>query len=101
MDLQVGERAGEERSQREDAPGPDPSVPTRARVRAGPRPSPSGNAYLVPAPAPRDAAPMAKPLRCILQLHAWRLITNDEGERYKQCERCGAYRDFTPVPGAS
>ncbi len=44
---------------------------------------------------------MARPLRCILQLHAWRLMTNDEGERYKQCERCGAYRDFTPVAGAS
>jgi hypothetical protein len=41
---------------------------------------------------------MKKPLRCVLQFHQWRLIFNDEGQRYKQCDRCGAYRDFDPRP---
>ena len=44
---------------------------------------------------------MKKPLRCLLQFHEWRLITNDEGQQYKECARCGAYRDFTPAAGAS
>jgi hypothetical protein len=44
---------------------------------------------------------MKKPLRCLLQFHEWRLITNDEGQQYKSCTRCGAYRDFTPAAGAS
>jgi hypothetical protein len=44
---------------------------------------------------------MKKPLRCLLQFHEWRLMTNDEGQQYKTCARCGAYRDFTPVAGAS
>jgi len=42
---------------------------------------------------------MKKPLRCLLQFHQWRLMTNDEGQQYKQCDRCGAYRDFDPRPG--
>ena len=42
---------------------------------------------------------MPKPWRCVLQLHEWRLMTNDEGQQYKQCERCGAFRDFAPRPG--
>jgi hypothetical protein len=44
---------------------------------------------------------MKKPLRCVLQFHRWRLMTNDEGQQYKTCERCGAYQDFIPVAGAS
>ena len=47
------------------------------------------------------AAVVKKPLRCLLQFHEWRLITNDEGQQYKTCTRCGAYRDFTPAAGAS
>lgn len=39
---------------------------------------------------------MAKPMKCWLLLHDWRLITNDEGQQYKQCDGCGAYRDFAP-----
>ena len=42
---------------------------------------------------------MRKPLRCILFFHVWRLMTNDEGQQYKMCERCGAYREFAPSPG--
>jgi hypothetical protein len=42
-----------------------------------------------------------KPLKCLLMLHEWRLMTNDEGQQYKTCDRCGAYRDFTPAAGAS
>jgi hypothetical protein len=36
---------------------------------------------------------MKKPLRCWLTFHDWRMMVNDEGERYKTCARCGAYRD--------
>ena len=44
---------------------------------------------------------MKKPLRCLLFFHAWSLKTNDEGQQYKICDRCGAYRDFSPAAGAS
>ncbi|HEX5907513.1 MAG TPA: hypothetical protein VFY56_10890 [Propionibacteriaceae bacterium] len=44
---------------------------------------------------------MKKPLRCWLTFHDWRLMYNDEGQRYKTCARCGAYRDFEPRPGAA
>jgi hypothetical protein len=46
----------------------------------------------------RYAAAMKKPLRCWLTFHDWRMMVNDEGERYKTCARCGAYRDFDPRP---
>jgi len=42
---------------------------------------------------------MKKPLRCWLTFHDWRLMVNDEGQRYKTCTLCGAYRDFDPRPG--
>ena len=44
---------------------------------------------------------MKKPLRCLLFFHDWSLKTNDEGQQYKICDRCGAYRDFSPAAGAS
>jgi hypothetical protein len=44
------------------------------------------------------ASAMKKPLRCWLTFHDWRMMVNDEGERYKTCARCGAYRDFDPRP---
>jgi hypothetical protein len=44
---------------------------------------------------------MKKPLKCLLMFHEWRLRTNDEGQQFKICDRCGAYRDFTPAAGAS
>jgi hypothetical protein len=47
----------------------------------------------------RYASAMKKPLRCWLTFHDWRMMVNDEGERYKTCARCGAYRDFDPRPG--
>jgi hypothetical protein len=47
----------------------------------------------------RYASAMKKPLRCWLTFHEWRVIVNDEGQRYKTCARCGAYRDFDPRPG--
>jgi hypothetical protein len=48
---------------------------------------------------PRYASRMKKSLRCWLTFHDWRLMVNDEGQRYKTCTRCGAYRDFDPRPG--
>jgi hypothetical protein len=42
---------------------------------------------------------MKKPLRCWLTFHDWLMMVNDEGQRYKTCTRCGAYRDFDPRPG--
>ena len=44
---------------------------------------------------------MKKPLRCILKFHDWEWKTNDEGQHYKICARCWAFRDFTPAMGAS
>ncbi len=44
---------------------------------------------------------MKKPLRCILRFHDWEWKTNDEGQHYQLCARCGAFKDFTPVMGAS
>ena len=35
------------------------------------------------------------------QFPGWRLLTNDEGQRYTMCSWCGAYRDSTLVAGAS
>jgi hypothetical protein len=32
---------------------------------------------------------MKKPLRCILRFHDWEWKTNDEGQHYKICVRCG------------
>ena len=36
-----------------------------------------------------------------LFFHDWRMRTNDAGQQYKECTRCGAYRDFAPAAGAS
>jgi hypothetical protein len=47
----------------------------------------------------RYPSAMKKPLRCWLTFHDWRMMVNDEGQRYKTCARCGAYRDFDPRPG--
>jgi hypothetical protein len=44
---------------------------------------------------------MTKPLRCLLQFPVWRLLTNEEAQHYTMFSGCGAYRDFTPVAGAS
>lgn len=43
---------------------------------------------------------MKKPLRCYLQFHDWVWHTNDEGQQYKTCSRCGKYQDFAPAMGA-
>jgi len=32
---------------------------------------------------------MPKALRCRLGMHLWRLHRNDQGQRYRTCERCG------------
>ncbi len=54
-----------------------------------------------PSPNVASVNAMKKPLRCLLTFHAWSLKTNDEGQQYKICDRCGAYRDFSPAAGAS
>jgi hypothetical protein len=51
------------------------------------------------AEASQYTSAMKKPLRCWLTFHDWRLMVNDEGQQYKTCTRCGAYRDFDPRPG--
>ena len=35
-------------------------------------------------------ATMAKPLRCRLRLHRWRIEKDYQGQRYRECVRCGA-----------
>ena len=36
---------------------------------------------------------MRKPLKCLLLGHDWRWKWNDEGQKYEECDRCGANRD--------
>lgn len=61
----------------------------------------SGQGLGLPTWADEYAAAVKKPVRCLLLFHEWRLMTNDQGQQYKTCTRCGAYRDFTPAAGAS
>lgn len=35
------------------------------------------------------SSPRARSLRCRLGFHAWVIRTNDTGERYEECRRCG------------
>jgi hypothetical protein len=35
-------------------------------------------------------------LRCVLRMHAYRTTTNDAGEKYDVCTRCG--RETFPMP---
>jgi hypothetical protein len=45
-------------------------------------------------------ATMTKPWRCRLHLHRWRLERGHQGQRYRECIRCGAISDpSTPLPG--
>lgn len=37
-------------------------------------------------------------IRCLLVRHRWRQYSNDDGERYERCERCGQY-NFPMPPG--
>jgi hypothetical protein len=38
-------------------------------------------------------------IRCLLIRHRWRVLQNDDGERYQRCERCGQFSSVLP-PGA-
>jgi hypothetical protein len=45
-------------------------------------------------------ATMAKPLRCRLRLHRWRIEKDYQGQRYRECVRCGAVSgDSSMLPG--
>lgn len=45
-------------------------------------------------------ATMTKPWRCRLHLHRWRFERDYQGQRYRECIRCGAISDLsTPLPG--
>jgi hypothetical protein len=37
-------------------------------------------------------------VRCLLARHRWAVGSNDDGERFRQCRRCGAIKDELP-PG--
>jgi hypothetical protein len=48
----------------------------------------------------RKEATMAKPWRCRLHLHRWRFERDYQGQRYRECVRCGAISGgSTPLPG--
>lgn len=49
----------------------------------------------------RKEATMAKPWRCRLRLHRWRIQNDDQGQRYRECRRCGAVSGVGPtmLPG--
>jgi hypothetical protein len=43
---------------------------------------------------------MAKHWRCRLRLHRWRIQKDYQGQRYRECRRCGAVSGgSTPLPG--
>jgi hypothetical protein len=43
---------------------------------------------------------MAKRLRCRIGRHAWEHKVNDEGQRYKECARCGKCTEEQDVGGS-
>jgi hypothetical protein len=43
---------------------------------------------------------MSKPLRCLLRLHTWRTVENDDGELYQACAHCPAERDRISISGS-
>ena len=43
---------------------------------------------------------MRRSLRCILRLHKWHTVRNDEGEAYRQCQLCGAEADAISIGGS-
>jgi hypothetical protein len=48
----------------------------------------------------RKEATMAKPWRCRLRLHRWRIQKDYRGQRYRECQRCGAVSSGTTMlPG--
>jgi hypothetical protein len=42
-----------------------------------------------------------KATQVLVDLHEWRMMVNDEGQRYKTCASCGAYCDFDLRPGVA
>ena len=46
---------------------------------------------------PKEAA-MAKPWRCRIGLHRWRIQTDYQGKRYRECRDCGAVRGSSMTP---
>jgi len=70
--------------------------------------SSSGLMIAARSPLPSHAAPahtptMSMPLKCRLQWHSWKRMTNDDNEVYRACSRCGKVDDdyFPPASGAS
>lgn len=51
-------------------------------------------------PAPVEGTVMTKPLRCILRIHTWRTVRNEDGEAYQACEHCSAERDRISIGGS-
>jgi hypothetical protein len=46
----------------------------------------------------RKEATMAKPWRCRLHLHHWRIESDYQGQRYRECTRCGAISGASMYP---
>jgi hypothetical protein len=51
-----------------------------------------------PARLTRKEASMAKPWRCRLLLHHWRIEKDYQGRRYRECTRCGAISSASMYP---
>jgi hypothetical protein len=43
-------------------------------------------------------ATMAKPLRCRIGMHRWRIQTDYQGKRYRECRHCGAVSGSSMTP---
>jgi hypothetical protein len=46
---------------------------------------------------PKEAA-MAKPWRCRIGLHRWRIEKDYQGKRYRECRQCGAVSGTSMTP---
>jgi hypothetical protein len=46
----------------------------------------------------RKEATMAKPWRCRLHLHRWRIERDYQGKRYRECRHCGAVSGTSMTP---
>ena len=48
-----------------------------------------------------EEAAMAKPWRCRLHLHRWRIEKDYQGQRYRECMHCGAVSGTSMTPPGS
>ncbi len=69
------------------------TLPTQRPVAAGTQIYAASTRRIVSGAHAPDNRLMSKPVRCLLQLHAWVTHHNVEGRPFQLCRRCDAYRE--------